>query len=103
MLVHDMEEFVGRVDEKTRAHFPPEEFAHAHGWTTYIDPLGAIEPTPEPGDAPTEIPIPFLKHFRHAYQDEYRFVWVPKEPRRGLEQRCVRIGCLEDIAEILFV
>ena len=103
VLVHDMGKFVSRVDERTRRHFPPGEFEHAHGWTTYIDPLGAIQPTPEPPRGPTKIPIPFLKHFRHAYQDEYRFVWMPKEPRRDLAEQRVCIGRLDDIAGIILV
>ena len=103
VLIHDMGEFAARIDEGTRTCFPPERFVHVHCWTTYIDPLGAIEPTPEPPRAPTKIPIPFLKHFRHAYQNEYRFVWVPKDPRRGFDRACVRIGPLHDIAEIIRV
>ncbi len=101
VLIHDFDEFARRVDEGTRNCFPPGEFLHAHCWTTYIDPLSAIQPTPKPRKRSTAIPIPFLKHFRYAYQKEYRFVWVPSEPRSGLEATCVRIGPLGDIAEII--
>ena len=101
VLVHDLEEFAKRVDEVTRECFPAGEFVHGHCWTTYIDPLGAIQPTPEPPDRSVKITIPFLKHFRHAYQEEYRFVWVPSEPHRGFEATSVRVGSLRDIAEII--
>ncbi len=103
VLVHNMDEFVRRVDEGTRKHFPPEEFTYAHSWITYIDPLGAIQPTPEPAGDQVKIPIPFLKHFRHTYQSEYRFVWLPKQVRRGLGTQCVSIGSIDDIAEIILV
>ena len=102
VLIHDMSVFARRVDEGTRARFPQGEFMYAHSWVTYFDPLGAIPPTPEPPEG-IKIPIPFLKHFRHAYQQEYRFVWVPKDSRRGFEKTCVRIGALDDIAEIIRV
>lgn len=102
VLIHDIHEFARRVDGGTRAQFPRGEFTYAHAWVTYFDPLGAIPPAPEPPQE-IKIPIPFLKHFRYAYQQEYRFVWVPKDPRRGFEETCVRIGSLHDIAEIIRV
>ena len=101
VLIHDMEEFVTRMDLGRRERFPLGEFVHGHCWTTYIDPLGAIPLTPKPAKKSSAIPIPFLKHFRHAYQKEYRFVWLPTEPRRGFEKACISIGSLEDIAEII--
>ena len=101
VLIKDMGEFVKRIDLGTRKCFPQELFVHGHRRTTYIDPLGEIPMTPEPPKTPSKIPIPFLKHFRHAYQKEYRFVWLPREPRKGLEKESVRIGSLEDIAEII--
>ena len=100
VLIHDMDEFVKRVDEHTKAHFPPQDFVHAHGSVTYIDPLGAIQPVSDIPEG-TAVTIPFLKHFRHAYQDEFRFVWMPKEPTRNFEKVCVSIGSLEDIAEVI--
>ena len=103
VLIHDMDEFIKRMDQGTRKRFPPTEFIHGHCWTTYIDPLGAIPPLPEPPKERSAIPIPFLKHFRHAYQKEYRFAWVPSESRHGLEKVCVPIGSLKDIAEIITI
>ena len=101
ILIHDLVEFAKRMDEGTRRRFPSGAFVHAHGRTTYIDPLNAIPPTPEPSKRTGAIPIPFLKHFRHAYQEEYRFVWVPTEPLRGFEEVLLSIGSIEDIAEII--
>ena len=101
VLIHNMDEFVKRMGECTKKEFPPEDFAHGRDRVTYIDPLGAIQPTP---DIPEEskVAIPFLKHFRHTYQDEFRFVWVPRTPMKdGLTKAIVSIGPLEDIAEII--
>ena len=101
VLIHDMDEFVTRMDMGTRERFPQGEFVHGHCRTFYFDPLGAIPLIPKPPKKSSRIPIPFLKHFRHTYQKEYRFVWVPTEPRRGFERACISIGSLEDIAEII--
>ncbi len=101
VLIHDMDEFMKRMGEGTKREFPPEDFAHGRGRVTYIDPLGAIQPTP---DIPEEskVAIPFLKHFRHTYQGEFRFVWVPRIPMKdGLTKMIVSIGSLGDIAEII--
>ena len=63
VLIHDMDEFVKRVGEHTKAYFPPQDFVHAHGSVTYIDPLGAIQPVsdiPEgnDGDDPISKALP---------------------------------------------
>ena len=101
VLIHDMGEFVKRLDEGTSRYFPTEGFVHARGNVTYIDPLGAIKFTANV-QKKTNMIIPFLKHFRHSYQDEYRFVWVPRTPKKhGLTKVNVSIGSLEDIAEII--
>ena len=102
VLIHDMDEFVTRMDLGTKQCFPRTEFrAPGIAGPPTLIPLGAIPPTPKPAKKTSAIPIPFLKHFRHAYQKEYRFVWVPTEPRRGFEKACISIGSLEDIAEII--
>ena len=102
VLIHDMDEFVSRVHEGAKTDFPPTEFDHDQRYVTYIDPLGAIEPIPYVL-AGRRATIPFLKHFKHAYQEEFRFVWLPKAPRRDFREVRISIGSLTDIAELLFV
>ena len=99
VIVRDLESLRTRVQEGARSHFPPSEFEHLAGWVTYLDPLGAI-PLP---NAHENLPsgIPLLKHFRHAYQDEYRFVWMPRNKGSGLKNICLSIGSLSDIAEVI--
>jgi hypothetical protein len=48
-----------------------------------------------------KIAIPFSKHFRYAYQDEFRFVWRPSERAETLRHVDLNIGSLEDIAELI--
>ena len=40
------------------------------------------------------------KHFRYAYQREYRLAWVPSSPRHDLTALDVSVENLTDIAEI---
>jgi len=64
------------------------------GRVAYIDPL-----------LPTSavIDVPMSKHFRYAYQDEYRFAWLPHSPRWDLAHVDNEIGSLRDYAELVVV
>jgi hypothetical protein len=57
----------------------------------YIDPL---LPTSHPD-------IYFAKHFRYAYQQEFRFVWKPPVPVRKLSAAFIETGPLHDCCELL--
>lgn len=59
----------------------------------YIDPFHV-------GDI-RKIGLPFAKHFRCAYQNEFRMAWAPQEEVRRLEFAFVDLGDLRDIAELL--
>ena len=100
VLIHDMNEFVRRVDVGTSNQFPSRDFIQVRGKVTYLDPVGAIKPTPDVPEG-KKLSIPFIKHFRHTYQNEYRFVWIPKEAKKDLEKMILSIGSIEDIAEII--
>lgn len=45
--------------------------------------------------------VPFTKHFRYTYQEEYRFCWIPMKPVEKVEHVDVEIGSLKDIAELI--
>ena len=100
VLIHDMDEFVRRINVGTSNQFLPQDFIRTHGKVTYLDPLGAIGPTPDVPEG-EKLTIPFMKHYRHTYQDEFRFVWIPRTPKKDLAKVILSIGSLEDIAEII--
>lgn len=100
VVVYDMEELLRRVETGARTVFKSSEFVYSCSRVTYIDPLGAIPPVPAVANV-SAFQIPFLKHFRHRYQDEFRFVWVPQAPMRNFNKVLVTIGSIEDIAEII--
>jgi hypothetical protein len=62
------------------------------GLVGYIDPL--LPSTP--------IFVPFAKHFRYAYQEEYRFLWLPSALGQArLNSVDVALGSLEGLAELI--
>lgn len=62
------------------------------GSVKYLDPLLCD---------PTKIDVNFAKHFKYSYQNEYRIIWAPIEPKVVLEPIYVEIGSIADIAEII--
>lgn len=50
---------------------------------------------------PSKIDVNFAKHFKYAYQNEYRVIWAPKEAATELPIKFVSIGPLDGIAEIV--
>jgi hypothetical protein len=59
----------------------------------YIDPFNTGEFRPE---------LYFGKHFRYAYQKEYRVVWLPPTPKTILKPVFVELGNLDEYCELIF-
>ena len=64
------------------------------GKVAYIDPL--LPKT-------SIVDVPMSKHFRYAYQHEYRFAWLPAAPTWGLTHLDVEIGGMREYAELITV
>ena len=62
------------------------------GNANYIDPVMPQSP---------DVDVPMSKHFRYSYQDEYRFIWMPTIPVENLSHVDLRLGSLEDFAELV--
>lgn len=90
VVVKDVAAFRARLRAKSDMYFP--NAVYREGPAVYIDPLLPIS---------ARIDIPFSKHFRYDYQDEFRFVWRPTERVQKLQHVDVSIGPLEDIAELV--
>jgi hypothetical protein len=60
---------------------------------TYIDPM-----TPGAGDHKDAAS---RKHFRYAYQDEIRGIWLAQDKSKPLSAQLVDIGDLRDVAELI--
>lgn len=79
------------IQAGTKALAGYEGFA---GNVKYLDPLLCD---------PHKIDINFAKHFKYAYQNEYRIIWAPREPVTELEPIYLTIGSLDDIAEVITI
>lgn len=92
VIIRDAEEFKRRLKQVTASAFSGTTYSD--GDATYVDPL-------QPNS--TKINIPFSKHFRYAYQEEFRFVWQPSERFDKLTYVDLTIGPLGDIAELVLL
>jgi len=72
----------------------------APGCVTHDEPVHYFDPLSTLYD---EVDIYFCKHFRYAYQKEYRIVWLPIEHRNKLEFFNLTLGSLEDVSELITV
>lgn len=69
------------------------------GWNFSFDGVDYRDPYhPNP-----KLNIFFCKHFRYAYQKEFRFVWEPPTKRESLEPIHLELGPLKDYCELLIL
>lgn len=90
VVIRDKHQFSERLKYASIARLPHSSMRH--GSAEYIDPL--LPKT-------SIIDVPFAKHFRYAYQYEYRFCWFPTAPNQRLTHIDVELGNLKDIAELI--
>ena len=89
LIIHGKEEFIRRVGDAVSKHVPR---TFSHGKVRYYDPYITARAS--------ELIPAFSKHFRYAYQDEYRLVWKPSSGMR-LDPFFINIGPVSDIAAIV--
>lgn len=88
LVIRDPAQFFVRLDKAvSRLPFAWEGIL---GGVKYFDPLRTNFANVVPG---------YWKHFRFAYQAEWRYAWFPKESGHVLEPVFVELGSLKDIAE----
>jgi hypothetical protein len=91
VIIKDREEFSRRLRAAGATAFVGT--IAREGRASYIDPL-------RPKTA--KIYLPMSKHFRYAYQEEYRFVWESSDTR-PLSYRDIELGSLADIADLVLL
>jgi len=90
VIIRDRNRFAQMLRKAMLARIPGAVMQEASA--TYVDPL---LPTT------SNIVVPFMKHFRYAYQDEYRFCWLPSPPTAKLAHLDVEIGSLRDFSDLI--
>lgn len=90
LLITNPQKFIKRI---------VKEFEQvATGFIVMAKPVRYIDPLNTRLD---DIEIFFCKHFRYAYQKEFRIVWLPHEPCQKLDYVYLTLGSLEDVCELI--
>ena len=87
LVIHNLTDFAERLCAAVDDALPG--WRHIQDNLEYYDPLQVM---------PGQIHLPLSKHFRYAYQKEYRFAWLPPQPKERLEPLHLELGNLKDIA-----
>ncbi|HXX17958.1 MAG TPA: hypothetical protein VEJ46_01010 [Candidatus Acidoferrum sp.] len=94
LVVRNPEEFLSRMREEGERKLPGWDFYALP--VTYRDPY---HPTPDRNG----IDVFFTKHFRYAYQREFRIVWIPPTAQDKLEPVYFELGPLRDYSQLLML
>jgi hypothetical protein len=89
LLITKPETFIRRLLEGLNSQLPSPAWGYDGVDVKYVDPLNIRV---------TQFSVPKAKHFRFAYQQEFRVIWGPNEPIADFTWRPVelRLGSLED-------
>lgn len=89
VVIKDTVRFAKSIKSRMEEILPGWTFSH--GGVDYQDPY---HPVPK-------LNIPFCKHFRYAYQKEFRFVWYPPSPKEKLRFIFLELGPLKEYCDLL--
>jgi hypothetical protein len=92
VIVKNPGEFRKRLQRVTEVHSILSRAEMRGDSAKYLDPLFPSIGLPD---------IPFVKHFKYAYQKEHRFCWIPRSPLPPLSHVDIEIGNLRGIADIV--
>lgn len=90
LIIHNPSEFTKRLNVAFFQRIPTR-IAYQRK-VNYIDPLN--------GKA-DDLDVYSSKHFRYAYQNEYRFIWIPLDTQKVLEPVDLEINGLTEVAELI--
>jgi len=90
VIIRDCQRFTKMLREASRSKLA--NVAMRDDSAVYVDPL-----LPKTAN----ILVPFMKHFRYTYQDEYRFCWLPHTPTSRVPHLDLEIGCLKEFSDLL--
>jgi hypothetical protein len=91
LLIMDPSAFVQKLQTSANEHLPNWRFSNAN--VRYRDPFHPL----------LDNSIVYAKHFRYAYQDEFRCAWQPPAACGDLEHLTITMGQLEDVATLLLL
>ena len=93
VIIRDPKAFYSRLQGAVQAKLS--------GWLDWNKPVQYIDPYLH---NERDVNLIFSKHFRHWYQQEYRFAWIPENGGRTvLEPIEFELGSLKEISELVFL
>lgn len=95
-VVLDARKFIARIAKEWKTSVS-ESADLSFGPVRYTDPLGAYATS----EIDSELQNFFTKTFRYAYQNEFRFVGLPRRHRENLAHVELELGALDDIGELI--
>jgi hypothetical protein len=90
LIIRDRDRFEARLRAALRRRL--SRWKCWSGSVQYCDPLQVNE---------RQVDVISWKHFRFAYQREWRLALLPPRPRMALPMLDLRLGSLQDIAELV--
>jgi hypothetical protein len=90
VVIHNRDSFSERLRRAASEVLPSSKLME--GAALYVDPL-------RPNTS--KVFVPLAKHFRYAYQKEYRFAWLPRRGLGDLVHVDLAIGAIDDVARLV--
>lgn len=90
IIIREPIEFIQKLMTAVQNKYP--EFNGFSSGVRYIDPLNC---------KPEDVDIFFSKHFKYAYQNEYRAIWLPPKPMMKLDEFNIEIGSMGSYADYI--
>lgn len=92
VVITKPERFFDRLLDGVMPHLPGPGWTCGAARVQYVDPLNTRV---------SHVRVPLAKHFRYAYQREWRLLWYPPNDVQDLDALHVEVGSMEDCCELL--
>lgn len=90
LVIFDRRKFLSRLQRAASKQLP--------GWQIQLSRINYYDPVRVD---PAKIIVPTFKPFRHAYQEEFRLICLPPQPRSTLDPVHVELGPLHECATLV--
>lgn len=92
VIIHNPFKFFEVLSSALKPNLPISKYQFRCVRVEYIDPLNMHPDHRDP---------PFTKHFKYAYQEELRLIWIPTSPVESLDVQFFNIGPMKEYATII--
>lgn len=90
IVIKEPRQFIKYLFKHAKKHLPNYDYFASP--VKYLDPLNC---------EPNDVDLFYCKHFKYSYQNEFRAIWIPKNPTFKLEPIFIEIGSMEKYAKLI--